>query len=227
MLINSLKSLISYSIVKLLSWYPTAKRAGLKHYDNSLLTGKEQNTAVFSERYKTFQGTRAYTRGVGFSRITPDRSIGVSDRFYNFIQGEAWKTEFVPLLSGLKKNYVFGEWKSPIINIVTNENPAVEKTWNQVKLFGPIPTLTDLYASQSNGNPAVYSYIDKGWYIARKNVWEAAIRRGTDGTLTSPDYVLDGKIMESKILYSNFVFDPQTFDKINFIEIRSTPSIVQ
>lgn len=195
--------------------------------DEILLTGKGQNTAVFSERYKTFQGTRAYTRGVGFSRITPDRSIGVSDRFYNFIQGEAWKTEFVPLLSGLQKNYVFGEWKSPIINIVTNENPAVEKTWNQVKLFGPIPTSTDLYASQSNGNPAVYSYIDKGWYIARKNVWEAAIRRGTDGTLTSPDYVLDGKIMESKILYSNFVFDPQTFDKINFIEIRSTPSIVQ
>lgn len=192
--------------------------------DEVLLTGKGLDTAVFSERYKTFQGTRNYMIGATSTRITPDRSIGVVDKFYNFIQGEVWRTAITPTNVD---NYVFGEWKNPALIVVTNESPAVEKTWNQVKMFGPLPISTDLSAPQSNGNPAIYSYIDKGWYIARKNVWEAAIRRGTDPSITSPNFVLDGKMMESKILYSNFAFDPQTFDKINFIEIRSNASIVQ
>jgi hypothetical protein len=38
---------------------------------------------------------------------------------------------------------------------------------------------------------------------------------------------MGGKLMESRILYSNFAFTAEGFEKINFIEIRSNVSIVQ
>jgi len=39
--------------------------------------------------------------------------------------------------------------------------------------------------------------------------------------------VLGGKLMESRILYSIFAFDPQKFTKLNFIEVKNNSAIVQ
>jgi hypothetical protein len=67
------------------------------------------------------------------------------------------------------------------------------------------------------------SYIKPEWYILRKGDWEAAIRRADN----SSGGVLSGKLMESRILYSIFAFDPTTFTKLNFVDIKSNASIVQ
>jgi hypothetical protein len=187
--------------------------------DEINLVGKGLATATFSERYKTFQGTRSYING----DISPERSIGAATKFYNFLGGEIWKTDVNN--TAANDSQLFGEYKMPKVAIITNEQPAVMKTWNQIKMFGPHPTTTELVAvansTVSSGN--LLSSIDYNWWIERKNVWEAAIRR----SITSQGGVLAGKIMESRILYSIFAFDPQSFDKINFIEVKSNSSIVQ
>jgi len=187
--------------------------------DEINLVGKGLATATFSERYKTFQGTRSYING----DISPERSIGAATKFYNFLGGEIWKTDVNN--TAANDSQLFGEYKMPKVAIITNEQPAVMKTWNQIKMFGPHPTTTELVAvansTVSSGN--LLSTIDYNWWIERKNVWEAAIRR----SITSQGGVLAGKIMESRILYSIFAFDPQSFDKINFIEVKSNSSIVQ
>jgi hypothetical protein len=39
--------------------------------------------------------------------------------------------------------------------------------------------------------------------------------------------ILNGKVMESRILYTNFTFDPTDFDKLNYIEVKATRSPTQ
>lgn len=188
--------------------------------DEICLVGKTIPTSVFSERYKTFQGERDYLLGT----ISPERSIGVATKFYNIIGGRIWVTNIKD--DGTPQNSIFGALKDPEIKIVTNEQPAVSKRWNQIKVFGPRPKATELVTggNGSGGDVGVLnSAISFGWWIERKGVWEAAIRTAKD----SNGNYLAGKIMESRIIYSTFAFDPANFDKINFIEVKSNASIVQ
>jgi hypothetical protein len=100
------------------------------------------------------------------------------------------------------------------------------KRWNQIKIFGDKPLTTDLSTTgfPPTAKDFLTSYIDPNWWIQRKGDWEAAIRRADN----TPGFdVLSGKLMESRILYSKFVFQALDFEKINFIEVRSNTSIVQ
>ena len=119
-------------------------------------------------------------------------------------------------------NFLFGAFKDPKVSLVTNETPAVVKRWNQVKVFGNRPTEVNLSAPIDNGGE-LRSAILPEYFIQRKGDWEAAIRRAsnTEGGL------LAGKLMESRIIYSNFAFSAEGFDKLNFIEVKSNVSIVQ
>jgi len=142
---------------------------------------------------------------------------------YHILQGKIWVTDIENTL--VRKNFLFGEFKNPDLTIVTNESPVSVKRWNQIKIFGDKPTETNLSTS---GFPAIArdsltSYIDSNWWIERKGDWEAAIRRADNTT----GGVMGGKLMESRVLYSNFAFTAQDFEKINFIEVRSNVSIVQ
>jgi hypothetical protein len=125
-----------------------------------------------------------------------------------------------------QENFVFGDYKNPQVRIVTNESPSTVKRWNQIKVYGPKPISTDLSSGlpdNATSNTPLLSYIEDGWWIERKDDWEAAIRRAYN----TPGNVMSGKLMESRILYSTFVFDAQTFYKLNFLEIKSNASIVQ
>jgi hypothetical protein len=94
-----------------------------------------------------------------------------------------------------------------------------------VKVFGNRPSSTILSTTgfDTITDETLTSFIAPGYYIQRKGDWEAAIRRAsnTEGGL------LAGKLMESRIIYSNFAFNAEGFDKLNFIEIKSNVSIVQ
>lgn len=196
------------------SWYDQTT-------DEILFSGKGKSAATFNERFKTFQGIRDY---VSVDGISPERSIGIATKIYNILQGAIWVTDVNSITS--LNNYIFGEYKNPNLIVVTNESPTTVKRWNQIKVFGPKPTQTQLYSSSlafGNTPGELVSYIDSNWWIERKDDWEAAIRRAENTT----GGVMAGKLMESRILYSNFAFDAETFSKLNFLEIRSNASIVQ
>jgi hypothetical protein len=201
----------------LITWYDQAT-------DEILLSGEDVNTAVFSERYKTFQGTRDYATPQG---TYIDRAMGIATKVYYIVDGQVWVTDLES--NTVIKNFVFGEYKNPNLTIVTNESPTAVKRWNQIKIFGNKPSLTvntELSTTGFNSPPTsdtLTSYIEPGWWIQRKGDWEAAIRRASNTT----GGVMAGKLMESRILYSNFAFNAEAFEKINFIEIRSNVSIVQ
>jgi hypothetical protein len=197
----------------IISWYDQVT-------DEISFLGADVRTSVFSERYKTFQGTRDYTATGG---IYPDRAIGIATKMFYILEGRVWVSDIDTITT--PKNFIFGEYKNPSLTIVTNESPVSVKRWNQIKLFGDKPTTTTLSTTgfQTLNAESLVSYIEPGWWIQRKGDWEAAIRRAsnTDGG------VLSGKLMESRILYSNFAFTADGFQKINFIEVRSNVSIVQ
>lgn len=181
--------------------------------DEVILMPSGSASFVFSERYKTFQGMREYEDASG---DTPERGISISQRMYHFIKGMPWVTTV-----NTPKSSFFGTVKNPELVLVTNESPAVVKQWNQVKVYGPKPANVILTSGDAEGFYR-QSYIKPGWWIQRKGEYDAAIRRD----ITSGD-VMTGKIMESRILYSTFVFNPQAFEKLNFIEIKSNMSVVQ
>jgi hypothetical protein len=181
--------------------------------DEVILTPAGANSFVFSERYKTFQGMREY---FGPSGSAPERGISISQKMYHFLGGLPWVTT-----TQTPKSNFFGLVKNPQVITVTNESPSVVKQWNQIKLYGPRPLSVELLSGDAEGFVR-QSYIKPSWWIQRKGEYDAAIRRDTgsgDG--------MTGKIMESRILYSTFVFDPASFDKLNFIEVKSNMSVVQ
>jgi hypothetical protein len=197
----------------LITWYDQAT-------DEVLLSGDNVNTSVFSERYKTFQGTREYVTQQG---TYIDRAMGVATKVYYIVDGQVWVTDLES--NSVIKNFVFGEYKDPNLTLVTNESPTAVKRWNQIKVLGNRPSSTILSTSGFAVPAAdtLTSFVEPGWWIERKGDWEAAIRRASN----TAGGVMGGKLMESRILYSNFAFNAQGFEKINFIEIRSNVSIVQ
>lgn len=196
----------------LITWYDQVT-------DEINLLGAGVRAAVFSERYKTFQGERDYF----LNGITPERAIGLPTKQFWFVNGRVWMADVNQ--SGVDDNFIFGAYRNPNLTIITNESPAAVKRWNQVKVFGNRPSSTILSTTgfDTITDETLTSFIAPGYYIQRKGDWEAAIRRAsnTDGGL------LAGKLMESRIIYSNFAFSAEGFDKLNFIEIKSNVSIVQ
>jgi hypothetical protein len=195
------------------SWYDQTT-------DEILFGGKNINATAFNERFKTFQGAREY---ISTNSITPERSMGIATKTYFILQGAIWVTDVNSITA--QENFVFGQYKNPSLTVVTNESPASVKRWNQIKVFGSKPLFTTLSTTgfQNLTNESLTSVVDAGYWIERKGDWEAAIRRAVN----TPGGVMSGKLMESRILYSNFVFDAQTFSKLNFLEIKSNASIVQ
>jgi hypothetical protein len=195
------------------SWYDQTT-------DEILFSGKGKSAATFNERFKTFQGIREY---ISTSGITPERSMGIATKIYNILQGKIWVTDVNSQTA--QNNFVFGKYRNPNLTIVTNESPVTVKRWNQIKVFGSKPSSTTLSTTgfQNLTNESLTSFIDTGWWMERKGDWEVAIRRAQN----TPGGVMAGKLMESRILYSNFAFDAQTFSKLNFLEIKSNASIVQ
>jgi hypothetical protein len=191
--------------------------------DEILLCGKLRETSVFSERYKTFQGERSYKNFLG---RCPERGIGLATKQFLFLEGKIWVTDVDLVgLNAPPNNFIFNEFKDPLLNIVTNESPANVKRWNQIKVFGSRPGSVELQApDETEGLSGVLeSILDAGNWIKRKGDWEAAIRRAAN----TPGGLLAGKLMESRILYSKFAFGADGFQKLNFIEIKSNVSIVQ
>jgi len=191
--------------------------------DEILLCGKLRETSVFSERYKTFQGERSYKNFLG---KCPERGIGLATKQFLFLEGKIWVTDVDLVgLNAPPNNFIFNEFKDPLLNIVTNESPANVKRWNQIKVFGSRPGSVELRApDETEGLSGVLeSILDTGNWIKRKGDWEAAIRRAAN----TPGGLLAGKLMESRILYSKFAFGADGFQKLNFIEIKSNVSIVQ
>jgi hypothetical protein len=182
--------------------------------DEVLVLGRKESSFVFSERFKTFQGNRDL---MDLNTVTPERMISLSTKSFAFLRGEVWVSEI-----NSAKNFVFGSIKAPSVTIVTNENPTTIKQWNSVKIFGPRPSTTSLHSGAGEGFFRSTD-IPSARYIQRKGEYDAAIRRDTNAATNG----ITGKIMESRILYSTFVFDGSTFDKLNFIEIKSNSSIVQ
>jgi hypothetical protein len=197
----------------IISWYDQMT-------DEISFSGIKATTSTFSERFKTFQGTRDYTTPAG---EYPERAMGIATKMYHILRGKIWVTDIENPL--VPKNFLFGEFKNPDLTIVTNESPVSVKRWNQIKIFGDKPTETNLSTSgfPAMARDSLTSYIDSNWWIERKGDWEAAIRRADNTT----GGVMGGKLMESRILYSNFAFTALDFEKINFIEVRSNVSIVQ
>jgi hypothetical protein len=191
--------------------------------DEILLCGKLRETSVFSERYKTFQGERSYKNFLG---RCPERGIGLATKQFLFLEGKIWVTDVDLVgLNAPPNNFIFNEFKDPLLNIVTNESPANVKRWNQIKVFGSRPGSVELQApDETEGLSGVLeSTLDTGNWIKRKGDWEAAIRRAAN----TPGGLLAGKLMESRIIYSKFAFGADGFQKLNFIEIKSNVSIVQ
>jgi hypothetical protein len=199
----------------LITWYDQVT-------DEINLLGRNRDTAVFSERYKTFQGEREYWQAGRGGALYPERAIGIPTKQYWFINGRIYVSDVSQSPASVPPNFLFGAFKDPKVSLVTNETPSVVKRWNQVKVFGNRPTEVILTAPIDNGGELT-SLIFPPFFINRKGDWEAAIRRAsnTEGGL------LAGKLMESRIIYSNFAFSAEGFDKLNFIEVKSNVSIVQ
>jgi hypothetical protein len=200
----------------LITWYDQVT-------DEINLIGTGKPASVFSERFKTFQGERDYTAPFPTGGLTPDRGIGVATRQYLFVNGEVYVTDVDD--SSIPNNFIFGEFKNPDLTIVTNESPVNVKRWNQIKMFGSRPTRVILSSSGFDliDSNTLLSFIEPGWWIKRKGDWEVAIRRASN----TEGGVYAGKLMESRIIYSNFAFSAEGFEKLNFIEVKSNVSIVQ
>lgn len=181
--------------------------------DEVILMPSGGDSFVFSERYKTFQGTREYKDNGG---STPERGISISQRMYHFVNGNVFVTT-----TSTPKNTFFGYVKNPELIIVTNESPSAVKQWNQIKVYGPKPNSVTMTTGDAEGFYRE-SYISSNWWIQRKGEYDAAIRRDIRS-----GNGMTGKVMESRILYSTFVFDASRFDKLNFIEVKSNMSVVQ
>ena len=190
--------------------------------DEISLMGRGQNTAVFSERYKTFQGERQYW-GIGpFGPVYPERGIGLPTKQYWFLGGNIYLSNVSQSQVAVPPNFLFGEFKDPSVLLVTNESPSTVKRWNQVKVYGNRPAEVNLVAPIDDGGE-LRSLIQPNYFIQRKGDWEAAIRRASN----TPGGIMAGKLMESRIIYSNFAFSAEGFEKLNFIEVKSNVSIVQ
>jgi hypothetical protein len=183
--------------------------------DEAILVPQNEESFVFSERFKTFQGYRSYSNRFG---QTPERIVGMASKTYFFLNGFAFVSKTTSPF-----NYFFGRTVEPELTIVTNEMPSTIKQWNAIKVFGPKPSSVKLRVGEAEGF-YLETEIKPTWWIKRKGDYDVSIRRaiaqnGDDG--------LAGKVMESRILYSTFVFDANNFDKLNFIEIKSNGAIVQ
>jgi len=184
--------------------------------DEVILMPSVGSSFVFSERYKTFQGMREYIDANG---KTPDMGVSISQRMYHFIDGLPTVTT-----AQTPKNEFFNLPRQPQLTIVTNEAPSTVKQWNQIKVYGPKPLGVEMITGDAEGFNQKRSYIDPRWWIQRKGEYDAAIRRDVNsGNGTG----MSGKLMESRILYSTFVFNPASFEKLNFIEVKSNMSLVQ
>ena len=199
----------------LITWYDQVT-------DEINLLGRFQNTAVFSERYKTFQGERQYWKAGPTGPLYPQRAIGLPTKQYWFINGEIYVADVEANRVETPPNFIFDAFKNPSVQVVTNEAPSAVKRWNQVKVFGHRPVEVNLRAPIDNGGELVSSIFPE-YFINRKGDWEAAIRRAENTT----GGLLAGKLMESRIIYSNFAFSAEGFEKLNFIEVKSNVSIVQ
>lgn len=199
----------------LITWYDQVT-------DEINLLGRFQNTAVFSERYKTFQGERQYWKAGPTGPLYPQRAIGLPTKQYWFINGEIYVADVEANRVETPSNFIFDAFKNPSVQVVTNEAPSAVKRWNQVKVFGHRPVEVNLRAPIDNGGELVSSILPE-YFINRKGDWEAAIRRAENTT----GGLLAGKLMESRIIYSNFAFSAEGFEKLNFIEVKSNVSIVQ
>jgi hypothetical protein len=182
--------------------------------DEAILIPKNNRSFIFSERYKSFQGYRELYDTTG---QTPERVLGMSIKTYFFLNGFVYVSKI-----DSEKNKFFDVAAVPQLTLVTNEFPSVVKQWNSIKVFGPKPTSTDIEVGEAEGY-FLKTEIQPSWWIQRKGEYNASIRRSTanggDGT--------SGKVMESRILYSTFVFDVAAFEKLNFIEVKSNTAIVQ
>lgn len=185
--------------------------------DEAIIVGDDSNAYIFSERFKTFQGARQY---YDTNNIRPERGASLSTRTFFFLEGHIW--QMGPSVAATTENSFFGTLKNPELTIVTNELPTVAKQWNSIKVLGNRP-LTCQMNSGNSELPSVESFIDQDWWINRKGDWDAAVRRDQN----SVGGVMNGKIMESRILISTFAWDATDFDKLNYIEVKSNKSIVQ
>ena len=127
--------------------------------DEINLMGTGKNTSVFSERYKTFQGAREYFTT---DNLYPDRATGLPTKQFLFVKGRVFVADVDA--TGVQDNLLLGSLKNPVINLITNESPAVVKQWNQVKVFGPLPDRVDLRAAQEDGTFLV-SAISSKYFI--------------------------------------------------------------
>lgn len=199
----------------LITWYDQVT-------DEIHLLQRGENTAVFSERYKTFQGQREYFEVLkDATPAYPERATGLPTKQYYFINGRVFVSDVDAI--GVPNNFLFGGFKNPSLTVVTNEAPSVVKQWNQIKVYGAKPESVSFICPADNGGIPLTSALSSPRFIERKGDFEAAIRRAAD----SEGNILTGKIMESRIIYSKFAFDASTFVKLNFVEIKGNNSIVQ
>jgi hypothetical protein len=203
--------------------------------DEIVLLSHNRDAFVFSERFKTFQGNRElnYLDADGIKHV-PERAISLSTKTYFFLEGGIWVSRIYDT-----PNSFFGQTKYPKLTLISNEQPSVQKQWTSYKLFGPskppMETILTSGISAFSGTsvnvggpgegsaPFQLSHIEPGWWIERKQDWEVAIRKDEK----SRGGILSGKLMESRILNTTFVFDVDGFQKLNFIEVRSNKSVVQ
>jgi len=186
--------------------------------DEAIMIGNASDALIFSERYKTFQGSREYL----VDEIRPERGASIATRTFLFRQGHVW--QMGPGVS-VDDNSFFGELKDPTLTIVTNPEPMTVKRWNQIRMFGPLPSSTIMRSEPQEGtqDDTLVSHIDEGWWIQRKSNFDAAIRTAEDGD----GEVLNGRIMESRLLISTFVWPAGSFVKLNYIEVKATRAPVQ
>jgi len=187
--------------------------------DEAIVVGDSSDAFVFSERDKTFQGSREYRQGV--NDICPERGATLATRTYFFLEGHVW--QMGPDVAVATGSF-FGERKSPRITVITNEQPTITKQWNGIVMYGPRPTTTQLNTETPDGaDSGLSSVISEGWWINRKSNWMAAVRKDEN----SVGGVMNGKPMESRILISTFAWDPNDFVRLNYIQINSNISIIQ
>lgn len=185
--------------------------------DEAILSGNSSNAAVFSERFKTFQGSREYSQGE--SSVRPERGASLSTRTFFFLQGHIW--QMGPGVAATASSF-FGELKNPQLEIVDNENIDVVKQWNGVTVVGKKPFTCQVNSGQGE-LPVRQSYIAEGWWVQRKYEYSAAIRKDEN----SNGGVMNGSPMESRILVLTFAWEPTGFDTLNYIDVRHSNSPVQ
>ena len=184
--------------------------------NEAILIGSNAKAFIFSEQFNALQPKRDYYDG---NSITPERGLSLAQKTIFFLDGQIWVMG--PSESALDNSF-FGTLKDPSLGIISNVEPTSLKRWNSYNIFGPKPVITQL---NSGGGeiPPIQSEIRQGWWIERKNNYTAAIRMDEN----SVGGILNGKVMESRILYTNFTFDPTDFDKLNYIEVKATRSPTQ